>query len=40
MMYCTKTTMLPENRPHLSVTKHGYTSKSNLLKVFQARSTG
>ena len=34
-MYCTKTTMLPENRPHLSVTKHGYTSKSNLLKVFQ-----
>ena len=24
-----------ENRPHLSVTKHGYTSKSNLLKAFQ-----
>ena len=34
-MYCTKTTMLPENRPHLPVTKHGYTSKSNLLKAFQ-----
>ena len=24
-----------ENRPHLSVTKHGYTSKSNLWKAFQ-----
>ena len=24
-----------ENHPHLSVTKHGYTSKSNLLKAFQ-----
>ena len=24
-----------ENHPHLSVTKHGYASKSNLLKAFQ-----
>jgi len=24
-----------ENRPHLSVTKRGYASKSNLLKAFQ-----
>ena len=34
-MYCTKITMLPKNRPRLPVAKHGYASKSNLLKAFQ-----